>query len=367
MLPQIGPGEQIWIQYLLKPLAVDWGIKEGQKEINKIIGKVDKPNPSLVTKAFDIFFEVLGGFAEQLIGPGGEENKVPEKKEEQFRMMNLTPGQKEQLEAVERKIARLAFNVKIRFLYIYEKNISNKALGFNGIIGAFKQWTDMNANGLKPDMKPTGTSSAYYVFIERRRNTRKNNIMGRYRRRDGVGGSVAKPLNTEELASLWHFPGMGIKAPFLKATVFKKTAAPVGLPMEPKIAEAIEPKSVETVMTEKNINLPTFDYDNDEFEKQFALDRESFAKSRPARKKRLEEISKEEIVREEAEQKAALAASQAKKKPGQDKTQPTGTNLIQEAETEPLKTETPQEKDAAETNDQDDNVKNLPGNLPFID
>ncbi len=368
-LAQIGPGEQVWIQYLLKPLPVDWGREGGEKEINKIIGKVEKPKTSIITLVFDMFFSVLSGFAEQLIGPGGETSAVPEKKEEQFRMMNLTPGQKEQLESMERKIARLAFNVKIRFLYIYEKGIDNKALSWQGIIGAYKQWTDMNANGLKPDMKPTGTGSAYYVFINRRRNTRKNYIMGAYRGRNSVMGSVAKPLNTEELASLWHFPGMSVKAPFLKATAFKKAAAPVGLPMEAKIPLPSEIKSVETVMTEKNINLPTFDYDNDEFEKQFALDREGFAKSRPAREKRLKEIAQAETAKAESAQKAALAAEEevqravVKPKKPQASANLLDTDFSADNETQ-SSAQIPQTPESAkETNDSD----KTPGNLPFLD
>lgn len=382
-MAQIGPGEQIWIQYLIRPLAVDWGLKGGLKEINKIIGKVEKPKPGLIDTGFEMSMGVLRGFADQLITSPSTEKPKDDKKEDQFRMMNLTPGQKEQLESIERKISKLAFNTKIRFIYVFEKHISNKALAANGTIGAFKQWTDMNANGLKPDMGGTGTSSAYYVWIERRRNTRKNNIMGAYRRRDGVAGTRAKPLNTEELASIWHFPGLSVKAPFVKATSFKKMAAPVSLPQESKLPQPVEPKQVEEVISEKNVTVPTFDYDNDEFEKQFALDREAFAKSRPARAKRLTEIEQEEKAKAEAaalqaeeevsaaaetevpEQKSEREAISAQvRKP---KSQ-AGANFL-EADIQPAPTRPApiRRQVQPDFDDEDSGPKKTPGNLPFLD
>ncbi len=364
-MSQAGPGEQIWIQYIIKPLAVDWGLEGGKKEINKIMGKKEAPKSGIGGKILDAFLGLLSDFTTQAIDVSfTNTEEKEEKKEEQFRMMNLTPGQKEQLEGIERKISKLGFDTKIRFLYIAEKGKMNKAIGVNGIVGAIKQWTDMNANGLKPDLKTTGTNAPQYIFIEKRRNSRRNYLMGAYRRRDTVMGSKAKPMCSEELASLWHFPGMSVKSPLLKKTEFTKMAAPVGLPIEEKLPEMPSAREVEPVQ-EKQQFTPSFDYDNDQFEKQFALDKESFAKSRPVREKRLQEIDKEEIVKAKAAQKAALeAAKQTKKKEKQDEAQ-TAVNLLQKtvetAAKQPVKVTKPLIKE----NNED--TKAIPGNLPFID
>jgi hypothetical protein len=306
-LSQIGPGEQIWIQMLIKPLAVDWGRVEGEKVINKmlkippaaaqkgIIGTVAEAGAGLVSE-----------FTTQLIdfSPAGVEGT--EKKDDQpFRMMNLTPGQKEQMELIERKIAKLAFNTKVRYLYVAEKDKMNKSVGVNGVIGAIKQWTDMNANGFKPDLKTTGTNAPQYILIDKRRNARRNWLLNGYIKRDGTRGSKAKPLCGEELASFWHFPSMFVKAPMLRKTEFRKAAAPVDLPFGNAPVPAA-PKELAEVMAEKTQVVPTFDYDNDTFEMQFAKDKEAFIKSRPVREKKLKEIAKDDIAKLEKAKKEEL-------------------------------------------------------------
>jgi hypothetical protein len=333
-MSQIGPGEQIWIQYIIKPLAVDWG-RAYQKDIDKVIGKVPAaPKQGMIGSTLDKTMVLASEIANQVIGSGimgeGEEKK---KEDQPFRILNLTPGQRDQLEAMEHKVSKLAYATKIRFIYVAEKGKLNKAIGVNGIIGSIKQWTDMGANGLKPMLNETGTNAPQYILINWRRNTRRNYIMGAYRSRDTVMGVSGKPMNSEELASIWHFPGMSIKAPFVKTTAFKKAAAPVGLPVEPKMPEFEAPKKLEEVMAEKTRAVPTFDYDNDEFEKQFALDKEAFKQSRPARAKQLEKVSEQEA---QTEQKF--------------KTQAKITDR----------------KDLAPQNEEQ-GAKTPPGNLPFLD
>jgi hypothetical protein len=284
-MSQIGPGEQIWIQFIILPLPVDWAKDYQKKYIDKALGKPEAaPKPNLIGGVLDQTMILASEVANQAIGSGimgeGEEKK---KEEQPFKMMLLTPGQREALEAMERKISKLAYSTKIRYLYISEKAKTNKAVGVSAVIGSFKQFTDMNGNGIKPMLKETGSNSCHYVLIEYRRNTRRNYLMWAYRSRDWDRGIPGKPLTSEELASLWHFPGMNIKAPFVKTTAFKKAAAPVSLPIEPKMPEIEAPQKLEKVMEERNNVMPTFDYDNDEFEKQFALDKNKY-EQKPATK-----------------------------------------------------------------------------------
>jgi len=295
-MSQIGPGEQMWLQIILKPLEVGWGREGGQKEINKTLKIAPAPKKGLASSFTEMGAGIVSEFTKQLADVSLTGEGEGEKKEEtQFRMMNLTPGQKEQLEAIEHKIAKLAFGCKVRYIYVAEKDKMNKAIGVNGMVGVIKQWTDMNLNGFKPDLKPTGTNAPQYILIEYRRNSRRNWLLGGYISRDMMRGSPAKPLCSEELASIWHFPSMYVKAPLLKKTEFRKAAAPVDLPL----GEAPAPvaKELKEVMAEKAQVIPTFDYDSDEFEMQFAKDKEAFIKSRPGREKRLKEIAQEEAVR----------------------------------------------------------------------
>ncbi len=318
-MSSIGPGEQCWLQIILTPLAVDWGLAGGKKEINKIL-KVPPPKPKkgIISEIISPLGGIASEFTEQLAGVTLTGEPVEEKKENTNVMMNLSPGQKEQLEAMEHKISKLAFNTKVRYIYVAEKGKMNKVIGANGIVGAIKQWNDMNLNGLRPMLKETGTSSANYILIDYRRNARKNIIMSAYRGRSTSIGIPAKPMCSEELASFWHFPSMYVKAPLLKKTEYKKVAAPFSLPLHaapisPAAASDEDFKAVE----EKTQVTPSFDYDNDEFEMQFAKDKKSFVKSRPAREEKLKEIEKEEaeLVAKTKEKPKVKEAINKNKKP----------------------------------------------------
>lgn len=354
-MSQIGPGEQIWIQFLLKPLAVDWGLDKGKMEVNKILGKA----PEAKTGIFGTFTKVGAGLASEFttqiadVSLVGQEEEKKKEEGPSFKMMNLTPGQKEQLESMERKIAKLAFNTKVRFVYVSEKGKQNKAIGVNGVIGAIKQWTDMNLNGLKPDLKPTGTNSPGYILIEYRRNARRNWLLDGYIKRDGIRGDPAKPLCSEELASIWHFPSMYVKAPLLKKTEFTKVAAPVGLPFGERLPEATAPKELAEAMAEKTQVIPAFDYDSDVFEKQFAKDKEAYAQSRLDHEKKVKEIEKEEKIK--LEQLKKKEAQGLKPKPEKKVKEP------KSAEKNVKKVE------RVEKNEKPAKGGNFPGNLPFID
>ncbi|MDD5341531.1 MAG: hypothetical protein PHC97_03815 [Patescibacteria group bacterium] len=294
-LSSIGPGEHIWIQYLLKPLEVGWGRKGGQKLINKMLQIKEKaPSPGMIGTALSGTSTLLSEFTQELAGiswTGGDEKKEDKA---DAAMLRLSPYQRELLEGIERKISKLAFNTKIRFIYVAEKKHMNKAVGVNAVIGAIKQWTDMNSNGLKPALKETGTNTPFYYLRNYRRNSRRNTIIAAYRKRDNIIGLKAKPLCSEELASLWHFPSMYVKAPLLKMTAFKKAAAPVGLPTLDEVPVVQPPAKADEFAGEKTAFTPKFDYDNDKFERQFAVDKKEYVESRKEHEQRAAELASQD-------------------------------------------------------------------------
>jgi len=293
-LSSIGPKEQIWIQYLLIPLGVDWGIKEGKKAVDVLL---EKPQPKkakgLFAGIFESIADLISEFGDQLAGIVIGGSSTGEEKQE-IRFPQLSPGQKELIEGIERKVGQRAFGVKIRYVYIAEHGHMNKTIGVNGIIGSYKQWLDQNSNGLRPMLKETSSSRPYYYLKNYRRNARKTIIMQAYKNRSTVIGVKPKPMCSEEIASLWHFPSMNLKVPMLKQTEFTKAEAPAGLPLgAPPVVRSAE-EEIPAEPEEKTMVEPSFDYDNDEFEMQFAKDKQAFKKSRPQRQEQLDKISKEE-------------------------------------------------------------------------
>jgi hypothetical protein len=171
-----------------------------------------------------------------------EENvfQVPqaEKKDEkqEFNVQKLTPGQRDILEQVENKISKLGFKADVRFLYVARKELFNRAR-VTSVIGMFKQLYANNMNSFKPNPKTESLAKGilYQVFPSNKgffwkwqELRRKIRIYRKYRERTFIKDVVL--LNTEELATLWHLPGIGLRAPAFPRVEAKKGQPPAGLP-----------------------------------------------------------------------------------------------------------------------------------------
>ena len=152
--------------------------------------------------------------------------------------MKLTPGQKFVLTSVENKIAKLGFKCGYRFIYVGHKDNFHRS-HVSGIVGTFKQVYSNNLNSFKPNSLTMTYSKGWMPWFfpsdkgwraDSIMFNRKRNIFNDYRNRAFVKKWVM--LNTEELATLWHLPGAGIKAPLFPRVESKKGQPPSGLPMK---------------------------------------------------------------------------------------------------------------------------------------
>ncbi|OGY50605.1 MAG: hypothetical protein A3J65_03040 [Candidatus Buchananbacteria bacterium RIFCSPHIGHO2_02_FULL_45_11b] len=222
-LTRIGPGEQVWIQLVVTPADNDWG-KGAENLIIKLSGGKVERKKTIFDRIFDI-----PGIVWELLNPVLAAPST--KKDEPYNlMMNLTPGQKDVINAIEKKTGKLGFHTKIRLIYFAEKDkfVKPKA---NAIYGAFKQFNTLDLNSVKPDAK---TLTGGIVFFKKRRViARQNKIFYRYKNRGHwlEPGSYGKILNSQELASLYHFPIMTVKAPMVKKSEAKKAEPPMTLPV----------------------------------------------------------------------------------------------------------------------------------------
>ena len=224
-LTRIGPKEEIWIQYVVTPADNDWGEK-ARPIIDKLVGSTKKQKKSFVDFIFDlpnIFLDALN--------PTPATESAPQK-EPLTQMLHLTPGQKDAIAAIEHKVNKLGFHVKIRYIYLGEKEAFIKQRGVQGVYGSFKQFNDLGLNSFKPD--PLTMTGGVVWFKKLRLKWRKNRILMRFKDRAQSlsPGEYGKILNTEELASLWHFPVLTVKAPLVAKTRAKKAEPPSSLPIE---------------------------------------------------------------------------------------------------------------------------------------
>ena len=108
-----------------------------------------------------------------------------------------------------------------------------------------------------------------YFFIEFRKNWRRERIVRACKGRSGTVGHSYFILNTEELATIWHFPSKFIKAPMLQRTESKKSEPPFSLPRNIAVDQGKDDLSLELKKQLHNNTLFSVDLNNKKFEEKF--------------------------------------------------------------------------------------------------
>lgn len=231
IMGRLQPEEQIWFQWVLSPTANDSWRKKGLEIINKLIGAKSKKTSSPLTSLANAPGQLAVGTYETitrtLFEPGASASKKNDNDPPSM-MLHLPPNVRVVVEAVGMKISKLGFETKFRAVYLAKKGIFTKAR-VPGILGAVKQYNTMDMNGFKPDKKMK--TSRDYFFVDRKVNALKRRILLGYKYRSNWSGRAKYVLNVEELASLWHFPVITVKAPQVKKSEAKRGEPPVALPI----------------------------------------------------------------------------------------------------------------------------------------
>ncbi|OGL72968.1 hypothetical protein A3E39_02415 [Candidatus Uhrbacteria bacterium RIFCSPHIGHO2_12_FULL_60_25] len=227
---RLGPGEQAWYQIILTPIAQNDYVAKAVKEIKKITGQKAEVKPTMLDKALDLPMQGLGLVGDVMFGAAEGAPKKPENALNS-RMWNLTPGERKVVESIEKKMSKIVFGVKIRFLYVAKKEVFVKSKILQSFIGAIKQYNTNDMGSLKLETKRVGVSSALLFFKARRNSVRKERLIRAYRARTDWAGLKRFHLATDEIASLWHLPvSLFVKAPQVKKTESKKSEPPINLP-----------------------------------------------------------------------------------------------------------------------------------------
>lgn len=230
VLGEIKPGEQVWLQYLIKPVGTEWQ-KKGQALINRLIGKKEasKESSNIVEEVFQFFYD-LGGIIFGRIPTGTQEQKKEEKQGPESMMQHLPPGMKDVVAALEESISKHGFEVMIRIIYIARKEVFDKSTT-GAVFGSFKQFSTYNLNGFKPNGNVI--PSVNYVFKKTREYMRKRQLYlwARTREFKKISAQQKMILNTEELATIYHVPSVVLEVPMLPRIAAKKSEPPPHLPV----------------------------------------------------------------------------------------------------------------------------------------
>ena len=225
----LGPGEQLWYQLIVIPTDFKW-TKELNKEVSKILNEKEQAVNGPFSKIFSEIKGFVDEFTEQALSWSMGSFEKAEQVDDALKMMNLKPQDKKRVEAIQNKISKIGFQTKNRMIYVAKKENMNKPKVVNGFVGYIKQFTDLDLNGLKPDMEKTATVASYF-FKESRVNYKKIKVMAAYKKRSDFLGRLTKLFNIEELATLWHFPIESVvKAPLIQKASGRRSEPPMGLP-----------------------------------------------------------------------------------------------------------------------------------------
>jgi len=222
VMSKLKDDEALWIQIFIRPTGDDWK-KKGEALRDTLVGR-KKPGspPGFLEKIWQFFRNLVIAPIEHPVWP--EDAK---REEQQTRMLLMTPGEKDIIEGLERKIGMLAFQTNIRFIYI-DKRDSFTRSNVAATMSTFNQFNTQNLNSLRPN---TSTFTiARGLFKKRKLWYRKRRLYDSYQKL--MWPKRKSILNVQELATLYHFPSIVVEAPMLRHLVSKKGEPPAGLPIE---------------------------------------------------------------------------------------------------------------------------------------
>lgn len=166
-----------------------------------------------------------------------EESISKTRKDSEFPgMPNPTKGQQNIIAALERSVSKFPFEACIRGLYIAEKETFNP-INITGLIGSFRQYSSNDdVNGFKLGWF-TDFDYPWQDFRRRRRTRAEKEMLEAIKLR-----SFFQPpfknfeqtpiiLNTEELATIFHFPGSVAATPTFERIPSKRAEPPANLPI----------------------------------------------------------------------------------------------------------------------------------------
>ncbi len=200
---KLSEGEQIWMQFVIRPIDDTWQNK-GLKTIEHvragrqsgIFGKSNRYTKGLVS--------FLKLFAATAINPSAEIKSAE--------APSLSSPVEAALKAIEEKVLKLGFESVIRIIAIGKEPVATQ-MRVSQIVGAFKQFNTTNLNGfIASDI--TLNDAKFWDNFRAREFPRKGNI-----------------FNIEELASIYHFPNISVETPNIVWSGSKKGEPPSNLPM----------------------------------------------------------------------------------------------------------------------------------------
>jgi hypothetical protein len=240
-MSKLGPGEHYWVQFITTPIAdfdePEWK-KEGEKIVNKLSKRPEKKEPTLMEDLMFVARQLILGPEKEGSGESAkyswqEQNKTDTGERE----MVLTPGEREIITEIENKLKKPAFRTTMRGVYVAKREnwksphrVIMRSYASHFITG------NLNSLGFRGETRP----KVHFIWRKRRAFLRARKMFRMTVLRfeplfpKRSAGPLNPILNSEELASLFHFPlrVSGMVSPTMAKVESKKAGPPPNLPVE---------------------------------------------------------------------------------------------------------------------------------------
>lgn len=240
-LGRLGKGEQMWIQYILRPITPedDYNyVVEGRQVVDDIVNRRLRPAVAKAPGTFGFLNEIRKVIV--MLATGQEDvGASSEEKQDDRTLRDLTPGEKELALAIDEKISKYAFLASVRFIYLArEESYFSPAKG--AAMQYFTQFSSQTLNKMRPlSGTLTKTNTIFTRFMDARSTyLKKRRLFRHYTMRvpaffPNTPSKALLLLNTAEMATLFRFPGkLTVPTSTLPRVESKRGAAPPELPTE---------------------------------------------------------------------------------------------------------------------------------------
>ncbi len=235
-LGSLGKGEYAWIQIGIKAPGKD-RLKSAPTDSSKVAD---------FKKTYKLKWYQNQVMVDWTDAAKDELKKLGKKDAATVAEMRLSKLDEEKLNAVERGLTKIAFDTNIRAIYFAEKDLFSPA-NSSGLMGVMRQYNTLHLNSF--EIKSPLVKRAWMDKKGIKINTDKKSIFDQYKYRSffypgyipvtganmwlSNGYVTGKPfiLNTEELATLFHFPGDTSKTSNVSRVEAKKVEPPSNLPI----------------------------------------------------------------------------------------------------------------------------------------
>jgi len=205
VLSKLGMNEQVWLQFCVRPLSDNWQ-KKGLSHINDVRSGKKKISPLAAGG------KLVMSVAKEIAQPGSATPTAD-------KPVELSGPVTEALSGIENKLTKLGYEVIIRVLAIGETE-QDARTRIQSVVGAFKQFNTTNMNGFTTGPVLVNDTKAWSDYLNRSFEEK---------------GLI---FNTEELASIYHFPNQSVETPNLAWAGAKKGEAPANLPIKGETVDA---------------------------------------------------------------------------------------------------------------------------------